>query len=169
MEYSLFSALVKKHFGYLMDEYGFTVTRESYHPEFMGNAQVVFESRLVGIDIVCDRNQVLIALGLLSQVRRDWLEFANVVRIFAPEVETVYIFPEDFSNREAALETQISRLAQLMRQHCGPVLKGDFSAPNQARQAEHDRTTAWLKEMQKPSLKTGKSGNPASPDVETSG
>ncbi|MBI3176932.1 MAG: hypothetical protein HYZ35_02975 [Chloroflexi bacterium] len=154
MEYSAFSALVKKHFHYLVDEYGFTVAHESYHPETMGNAQVVFKSALVGIDIVCDRNDVLISLGLLPQGRRDWLEFANVVRVFAPDIGAVYNFPEDFSNREAALESQVSRLAQLMHQHCTPVLKGDFSAPDQARQAEHDRVTAWLEEMRKPTRKT---------------
>ena len=150
MESSLFSALVKKHFRYLVDEFGFTIAHESFYPETMGNAEAVFESALVGISIVCDRNQVLISLGLLSQPRRDWLEFASVVRVFAPDVVTVYVFPKDFSNLEAALESQVSRLAQIMRQHCGPVLIGDFSAPSRARQVEHDRVTTRLEEMRKP-------------------
>ncbi len=154
MESSLCSVLVKKHFRFLVDEYGSTVTHESFHPEAMGNAEVVFESALAGICVVCDRNQVLIMFGLLSQARRDWSEFANVVKVFAPDIAAVYVFPKDYSNLESALESQVSRLAQVMRQYCVSVLRGDFSGLDQARQAEHDGATTWLEEMRRPARKT---------------
>lgn len=128
MELPPFAALVKKHFHFLLADFGFTLAHESYAPETMGNAEVVFASTTVGISIVCDRNQVLIALGPLTQPRREWYEFAVVVRAFAPEVEVVYAFAAYGAEPQPPLEAQVLRLAHLLCQHCEPALRGDFSA-----------------------------------------
>ncbi len=122
---SVFSTLVKEHFKYLF-ELGFRVTSERYDPEFFGNAQIVFESAEVGIDIVVDRGQVLISLGPISNRRWDWFEFASVVRRLAPNVDLVYL-REARPNEKIDLEEQVKWLANLMHQYCGLVLQGDFS------------------------------------------
>jgi len=41
--------------------------------------------------------------------------------------EPVYIFPETWDNYYDNIDWQVMRLAGLLRQHCTPVLKGEFS------------------------------------------
>ena len=134
-----FADLLKLHFKYLTDDYGFVVAHEIYSPMVMGNASVDFESSKTRIEIVLDRSQVLIALGPVSWPRHEWFEFSDVVRFFAPAVDPIYVFPEDIPDHAAALEMQVSRLANPMRQHCDPVLRGDFSMCDGIKEVERKR------------------------------
>src|SRR5574341_1025844 len=94
----LFADLVKQHFKYLTDDYGFAVALETYSPMVMGNASVDFESSKTRIEIVLDRSQVLIALGPIDRPRREWFEFSDVVQFFAPTVDPIYVFPQDITD-----------------------------------------------------------------------
>jgi hypothetical protein len=144
MEQGLLSSLVRQHFRYLTDEYGFSITHDEYFPEHMGNADMVFMSPQIGIEIVLDRGQVLIDIGSVLQTRKEWFEFSDVIHFFASEIEPVYIFPQDFANYQAAIESQVSRLAQLMRQYCEPLIRGDLSMQSGIRKIEHNRVARIL-------------------------
>jgi hypothetical protein len=144
MEQGVLSSLVRQHFRYLTDEYGFSITRDDYFPEHMGNADMLFVSPQTGVEIVLDRGQVLINIGPIIQARKEWFEFSDVVHYFAPEIEPVYIFSEDASSYQAAIESQVARLAQLMRQYCEPLLKGDLSTQNSIREIEGTRVAKLM-------------------------
>lgn len=145
MGMNLFSDLVKKHFHYLLEVYKFTVAKESYSPEIMGNAEIVFTSLSTGIGIVLDRDQVLINIGAITQPKGEWFEFGDVVRSFAGDVENIYAFDEGY----AALETQIARLAHIMHTYCGPFLAGDFSKQKEIKEIENRRVSEMLNRFNK--------------------
>ena len=152
MALCLFIDLVEQYFHYLIDDYGFSVVAERYSPKYMGNAQVVYESSSVGISIVLDRGEVLINLGPRSRPRHDWFEFTDVVHYFAPNLEPVYVFPQDQFPHEVMdprviQDFQVSRLAQIMHQHCEPILRGDLSMQTRIQELEGNRAAEMLEEF----------------------
>ena len=155
---NLFSDLVKQHFSYLLNDYGFAVADERYYPQAMGNAEVWLKSNLVGLRIVLDRGQVLVSLGPLSQPERDWFELYDVIRFFSPSLN-VYEFPEDFSDYKAALETQIKRLALVILHYCDPLLRSDFSMQEKIRDVETKQVEELLGDLNKMSQEYHKSGS----------
>jgi hypothetical protein len=124
---NVFSELVKKHFIFLENDYDFLITSDRYSPDVMGNAELIFKSPKTGFQIVLDRNQVLAKIGQVDQPEKKWFEFSDVVRHLSPDIKAAYIFPKDFSDHDKALETQIKRIASLLRDFCKPLLLGDFS------------------------------------------
>jgi hypothetical protein len=149
MEQSLLSNLVRQHFRYLTDEYGFSLARDAYFPESMENADMLFVSSQTGVRIVLDRGQVLINIGSLLQPQQEWFEFSDVVHFFAPETEPVYIFSQDNSNYHATIESQVIRVARLMHQYCEPLLRGDFSMQSGIREIERQRVAKLLDDLNK--------------------
>jgi hypothetical protein len=132
-----------------MDEYGFSVVHEVYSPGIMGNAVVVFKSDTTGIKIVVDRSQVLVNIGKLTMPEEEWFELSDIVHFYAPALEDVYVFPRDFQNNQDTVELQVGRLAQIIRQYCEPLLKGDFSDENQIKEIEKKRVADMLEHFKK--------------------
>ena len=52
--------LLKKHFGYLVDEYGFSIIYKEDMPQYNGAFSVSYEKENVQIRIVRDRGQIFI-------------------------------------------------------------------------------------------------------------
>jgi hypothetical protein len=123
---NIFADLVKKHFAFLLSDYGFQISEIlGGRGEAMGNAAVTLESAHGAMQIVNDRGQVLISIGPSGTPRREWFEFSVVVQTYAPEVHPVYIFPtDDAATFEVRLETQVQRVAELARTYCQPALRG---------------------------------------------
>lgn len=134
--------LIVKYFNYLVSEYGFRIEQKEFAPEVMGNAVVVFKSPTVGVEIVVDRDQVLVSMGDQKELRRQWFEFSDVLKHFAPSIKEAYIFPEKTSENtwNEVVEIQMRRLADILRQYCEPFLKGDLSGKEQIKQIEEKRT-----------------------------
>jgi hypothetical protein len=72
------SDLILQNFGYLITEFGFSIAEKEFDPSMMGNAFIIFKSSQIGIEIVIDRNQVLIALGDPTEPRKKWAWFKNI-------------------------------------------------------------------------------------------
>jgi hypothetical protein len=141
--------LIKKSFNFLADEYGYSIDREKYSPEAMGNAYVLYKSQSVGIKVVVDRSQVLINIGDLSWPEENWFEFGDVVQFFNPEMKEVYDFSRGSLDNQAYIESQAKRLARILRQYCKPMLRGDFSMQDDIKEIEKKRVTAMLEHFQK--------------------
>jgi len=146
-----FFMIVKKHFDFLFSDYGFVTVDEGYYPELMGNAHIRLESEKCGIQIVLDRNQVLINMGPTSLGEREWFEFSDIVQYFAPEIESVYVFPEEELTYETRIEVQVSRLAEIMHNHCKPVLRGNYAMYAEIKDIEHKRVAEMLAEFNRQS------------------
>jgi hypothetical protein len=142
--------MIKRYFEYLMDEYGFLVDRERNYPEAMGNADIVFKSRLTAIKVVVDRGQVLINIGKVTWPEREWFEFSDVVHYFNPSMKEVYDFSEGpLNNQTAVIETQAKRLSLILRQYCEPMLIGDFTMQDQIKEVEKKRVAELLEHFKK--------------------
>lgn len=149
MSENIFSQLVKQHFGYLTSKYNFKICSDRFFPDVMGNAEVTFKSPKTGFQIVLDRNQVLAKIGQVNKSERDWFVFSDVISYFSPDVENAYVFPDDFSNYEQALEIQIERIANMIRDYCEPLLLGDFSMSDAIKEIEKRRVEKFLSNVRK--------------------
>lgn len=128
MKQHTFAERVKKHFNYLIDDYGFSVVAEKYDPEAFGNSLVDFQSRTTAVRVLLDKGQVLIDIRPLTDPQSSWFNLASVVEFLAPEAdEPVYIFPESWDDYYDMIDWQVSRVARVLRKYCAPVLQGEFS------------------------------------------
>jgi hypothetical protein len=120
--------LITKYFKYLVSDYGFIITQQEFDYSSMGNAFVIFKSPRVGVEVVIDRNQVLITIGDEKDNPRDWFEFSSVLNYFSPLVNA-YEFPDktEINTWDGVVETQLDRLSIILLQYCEPILKGDLT------------------------------------------
>jgi hypothetical protein len=138
-------SLIKQHFQYLIDTYGYYIDHEQYSTEVMGNAEIVYKSAQTGISIIVDRSQVLLNIGNISWSERDWFEFSDVVHYFSPKIEFVYAFQNDNQDAQVDIEGQIKWAAIMLMQYCDPILRGDFSMQREIREIEKRRVAKLLK------------------------
>jgi len=124
MRSSSFESAVQSHLHFLVDEFGFSITKARYDQE-MGNAVVVFAKNKTRVEVVRDRGQALISLGDEGLDRWDWVEFAEAVRFFSGKSEPVYLFT--LANTPIPDDVQVSHLSMLMRAYCEQLLSGKMS------------------------------------------
>ena len=124
MSLSNFELAIQSHFHFLIDEFGFSITKARYDQE-MGNAVVIFAKNKTRIEVVRDRGQALISLGDEELDRWDWVEFAEVVKFLSGKSEPVYLFTS--SNTPLSDDVQVSHLSMLMRGYCEQLLSGKMS------------------------------------------
>lgn len=140
--------LIKVIFRTLMDEYGYSFTRDLYSPEFMGNAEVVFASDKTGIRIAVDRGQVFVNIGPLLQPKDEWVDLENVVHFYAPRVKGVYLFQR--SNQSYSdIESQVNWVLHVLRKYCKPLLEGNFSDYDRIKEIERKRVREMIETYQR--------------------
>ncbi len=153
MEKNAFFEAVEKEFAFLLDEYGFHIYQETYFPEKMGNASVLFTSDHTVISIILDRSQVLSKIGKRSKPSNEWFEITDIVRFFSSDEDMdVYQFSKKNPYDVPSVENQVLRLAKLIRRYCEPVLRGDFSKEEEIKKIEIKRVSAMknhFKELSK--------------------
>jgi len=136
-------SLMKQHFLFLINEYGFSIIKESYSPEIkIGNGSVVYQSKLVTLEIVVDKTDVLLKIGQRKAPLEKWFDFLDVMKYFAPEVDDVYLRSGvTLSLKDSlAVETRLHNIAILLRKYCQPLLAGDFSMKAKIQEVEEKRS-----------------------------
>lgn len=124
----VFAEQIKKHFHYLIDDYGFSVIDERYDHEAFGNSLVQFRSSTTDVVVVLDKGQVLIDISPYPEIPNYRFGLATVVEFLSPDAdEPAYIFPEKWDNYYGMIDWQVTRLTRVLRQYCAPVLRGEFS------------------------------------------
>ena len=141
--------LITLYFSYLISDFGFHIEKRVFDYSAMGNAFVVFKSSMVGIDVTIDRNQALITIGDQLDERREWLEFTDVLKYYAPTLEHAYVFPEKTSGNtwDDVVKDQLLRLASILREYCEPLLKGDLSGMEKIKELEKRRVAKMMAEL----------------------
>ena len=142
MQVSNFELAVQSHLHFLIDEFGFSITKAHFDQE-MGNAVVIFAQNKTRIEVVRDRGQALISLGDEELDRWDWIEFAEAVKFLSGKSEPVYLFTA--SNTPLSDDAQVSHLSMLMRAYCEQLLSGEMSII-QLRDAIRTRRTQETRE-----------------------
>lgn len=117
-----FPDLVKYHFKYLIDEYEFSVTTEN-------EKEVILYSARCHLRFFLERTQVF--LDIRPPSIKNWSEAFDlgfVILFKDPQSKFEYILDPEFSRDPInSLNRQLARLAKLLRQYCGEMLRGDFS------------------------------------------
>lgn len=123
MSHDIFFDQVRKHFRYLIEDYGFSVVEEEVVPSF-DNRIVVLRSNDCSIRIVRDRGDVLIQVGPCSASEtgwRDspghlWFDLGTVIAFLSPRSEArkwqwFYASPDAALDRDASTDWQLADLA----------------------------------------------------------
>lgn len=87
------------------------------------------DQKRLGLKLCWTGGQVLVAVGKISQDRKDWLEWSHVLRAFNLDVNA-YDFDVD-------VEAQVKRISELLQQYCTKLLDGDFGDERLLREIEN--------------------------------
>jgi hypothetical protein len=119
-----FSELAQKHYRYLVEVYGFALVDEIYSLRSFGNCQLRFESDTAGVKITKDRGQVFVEIGSLSIPDSEWKGLQSLAG------DEVPIDPDETKPVDERYDDLVSRQAQLLREYCDSLLRGNFEAWN---------------------------------------
>jgi len=156
MKKESFNDIVRRHFSYLVSDYGFSITEEfpvGENPVSRGMVIYVSnfketspEVKQILIRIILDRGYVLVDLGSSDMSNRDLFGLTEVMKVAAPELDINEKI--DFSkDAYDIIELQVSKLANIVYRYCVPFLRGDFSIGERVIEnrikAREDRIKAW--------------------------
>ncbi len=122
-----FSSLVRQYFGYLMDDYGFSVTEDVFSSQPYSHGEIEFRSSTTVVSIGLDRFDIFVDIGPSAEPRIARLSLQRIVEFLTQGKETFILNPDSRSSPKATIESRLARSATGLRQHCDPVLRGDFS------------------------------------------
>lgn len=154
------SDLIIQYFGFLISNYNYFVTEKKFDPQVMGNAFVIFKSSRIGIEIVIDRDQVLITLGDREEPKEKWFDFCDVLQYFNP-VEVAYSDIDQLFNEKRAkhnsnedtwnevIDVQLQRLGFLLGEYCEPILKGNLDMKKELKVIEKRRVEEFINKLDK--------------------
>jgi hypothetical protein len=134
--------LTKQYFQFLINEFGFSIIKESYNPEIkIGNGSVMYQSKFVTLEVVVDKTEVLLKIGQRRAPLEKRFDFLDVMKCFAPEVEDAYLRSGITLTLKDSLviETRIRNIGTLLRKYCQPLLAGDFSMKANIKEVEEKR------------------------------
>ena len=128
MTKSSFPNLVNKHFGYLIDNYHFVERKKLYRSEPFSDGVIEFRSAQTVISVRKNRDEIMIRVGPVSDPDISRLSIGDIAS-FINQSKRLSPF-EDIdlpTASEARVEKQITIYANLLKQYCEPMLRGDFS------------------------------------------
>jgi len=134
--------LLKQYFQFLVSEYGFSIIKESYSTEMKtGNGSVVYQSKAAIIEVIVDKTEVQLKIGHRKSALEKYYDFQDILKVFAPEVEDVYLRSGiTLSLKDSlAIETRMRNLVTLLRKYCIPLLTGDFTLEAKIKEIEDRR------------------------------
>lgn len=124
MKMSTPNELIKKYFDYLTADFGFQIIRDIYDSKSFGNAQIIYASKVVGIEVISDRGSIYLSIGRITQPVSQWFAISDIIQYFAPEIENPYLAKVYQKGSE---ESRIKWLSQVLLQYCKIILTGDLS------------------------------------------
>lgn len=121
----MFAEQVKRHFSYLVSDYGFHVTREE-------ETGIEYLSDVCKVEVCLDYQCVVVLLSSTEPqiIRRTRAELLEVIRHRDPgSMPAVPEAPDAYrKDPDGSRERQLAAFAPLLRQYCDDMLRGDFSA-----------------------------------------
>jgi hypothetical protein len=155
---SMFEELVEKHFGFLIQEYGFFITeRTSYPGDSISQGMMVYKSGSVQantnvkqtiVRVLLDRGYLDLDIGSPDLQSKDYFTLREIMRATVSDVNID--FSPDFSKpAKEILEPQVKTLSNIIAVYGKPFLLGDFSIGDiiiKARNEERERRIQGWKE-----------------------
>jgi predicted DNA-binding protein YlxM (UPF0122 family) len=115
-----FERLIKKYMDFLVTEFYFSSQQMDY--QYM---EKYYISDKTGIRLVLDGGNVEMQIGRITNPTREWHEFVDIMRYFAPEINDVNMFVPTLTT--LLVDNQLNQMALWMKAYCHPLLIGDFS------------------------------------------
>ena len=117
-----FADLLKKHFGYLVTDYGFSVNEDTA-------SEVSFSSSLCKVRVLGESRRIYVDIGPASAPlwKPSWWDLTDIIHF--KDRNTGYK-PRDLGSRSltsATYEKELITLADLLRRYCSAMLSGDFA------------------------------------------
>ncbi len=103
---------VKKHFHYLIEQYGFSVIHEEVFPSF-DNAEVVFQSQDCRIRVLRERGEIYVDASPLPPIDY-WVDLASIVKFLTQGTES-WQYEHIGGDYESRIEWQLVRVAEKLR------------------------------------------------------
>jgi len=123
-----FPSLVRQYLGFLIDDYGFSLKEDINHSESFGEGVIVFWSKTTVVSIRLDRGEIWDEIGPSTEPPVAWLSQGAIIHFLTNEKRKFPINYTEYSNRiDTGIELMLTNYAQLLREYCEPILRGDFS------------------------------------------
>ena len=136
-----FINLIKKHFDFLMEKYGFSIIYSDYSFETFGNCMVVLESKDCRIRIEKERGQVFLSIALrcipyicskdvslesFRQWQKQWYDLSHVTSFLTQgpnQVNWKYKLPEPGFDEKTCIERQMVRLTRILEPYWNRIIE----------------------------------------------
>lgn len=109
---------VKKHFHYLLDEYGFSLVHEEVFPSF-DNAELVFQSRDCRIRVLRERGEIYVDASPLPPTDY-WVDLATIVGFLTQGIDA-WQYEYISGDYEFRIERQLAKTADKLRSYIGQI------------------------------------------------
>ena len=120
--------IMKKHFEFLICDYGFLITEEkAASPSYLG-ALIKYTSKLTQVLVGMDRADVYIVMGRSDITRNELFEFTYVINYLNPAIEKPYKLHTELNKPlEGSIDIQSKFLSELMQENCKQILLSGFT------------------------------------------
>jgi hypothetical protein len=160
MKNNIFNDLTKKYFEFLISDYDFRIVEDSFEGNAFFGGRVVFSSqprkgdikhKQTGVQVTLDRGYIGVRIGPFDRdkAKEGWLALSEIMRLIKPEIIVYDETKPDFSKGpEIIFEPTLIKLSNIVRTHCDPFLKGDFSMYDRIVDARIKWREQYIKNMQ---------------------
>jgi hypothetical protein len=123
-----FSALVRQEFGYLVDDFEFSVEENLYGLEPFSDGTVEFSSGKVVVEVQLDRFDVMVSIGPASEpkVARVGLQTA-VAYLTRGKIATIIDKAAALHDYQASINYQVTQYPSVLRHECTPLSQPSFN------------------------------------------
>lgn len=114
---------VRKHFRYLVDEFGFSIAREEKFPHF-DFAEVVLQSKDCQIRLSREKGDVFLHISPLLP-SQYWISLGTVIAYLSQETDNSWKYwenrPGNLDNYDSRIEWELGQLAQVLRPYVAQI------------------------------------------------
>ncbi len=136
MARSFYFDQVSKHFGYLVDELGFSIVREYREPQYSYEA-VVFQSQDCRIRVARERSAVHLDISPPVPLKEDWWYLGTIIAYLTGGTDKSLDFrtPEELDH-DSTVEQGLQRFSVAFRKYATQICEVFASEDFERRRAE---------------------------------
>jgi hypothetical protein len=128
MKQKTFSALVRQYFGFLIEEYGYSLTENLYSTQPFGDGIIQLQSNKIIISIMLDREELSILIGPSTEPEIARLSVEIVVDyLTGGKVKSIISGEWHIWSSTSRIEKRLLKYAKALRKYCEHLLRGDLS------------------------------------------
>lgn len=146
-----FLELVKHHFNDILEKDGFVIVGYTFDSAHFGNARVTLQSPAFLIQLLRDRGQVHLGLGL-SEKNHDIYDLAQIVSFLDPKSTWSYRSPDEHSKLYSSTEWKMGEVKRVFDKYRSQLLNSDLFTKRKRELDQFIKTkyvSPWLRKPQR--------------------